>query len=50
MVAARTSAATPWTDFPAIMGVTIVVAFIYIMVNLVVDLLYGVVDPRIRAR
>lgn len=37
-------------DFPAIMGVTIVVAFIYILVNLSVDLLYGVVDPRIRAR
>lgn len=37
-------------DFPAIMGVTIAVAFIYIMVNLVVDLLYGVVDPRIRVR
>ena len=36
-------------DFPAIMGVTIVVAFIYIVVNLIVDLLYGVVDPRIRA-
>ena len=37
-------------DFPAIMGVTILVAFVYIMINLCVDLLYAVVDPRIRAR
>jgi peptide/nickel transport system permease protein len=37
-------------DFPAIMGVTILVAFIYIMINLGVDLLYGLVDPRIRVR
>jgi ABC-type dipeptide/oligopeptide/nickel transport system permease component len=32
------------------MGVTILVAFIYIMINLGVDLLYGLVDPRIRVR
>jgi peptide/nickel transport system permease protein len=37
-------------DFPAIMGVTILVAFVYILINLVVDILYGFVDPRIRAR
>jgi peptide/nickel transport system permease protein len=35
-------------DLPAIMGVSIVVAGVYIVVNLVVDLLYGVIDPRIR--
>ena len=35
-------------DFPAIMGVTMVIAAIYIGVNLVVDILYGVLDPRIR--
>jgi len=35
-------------DFPAIMGVTFVIALMYILVNLVVDLLYGVLDPRIR--
>jgi peptide/nickel transport system permease protein len=35
-------------DFPAIMGVTFVIALIYIIVNLVVDLLYGVLDPQIR--
>lgn len=34
-------------DLPAIMGVSIVVAVVYIVVNLVVDLLYGLIDPRI---
>lgn len=35
-------------DFPAIMGVSVIVALIYIIINLVVDLLYGLLDPRIR--
>jgi peptide/nickel transport system permease protein len=35
-------------DYPAILGVTMLTAMIYIAVNLVVDLLYGVLDPRIR--
>ncbi len=35
-------------DFPAIMGVSILIAFIYVMVNFVVDLLYYFLDPRIR--
>jgi ABC-type dipeptide/oligopeptide/nickel transport system permease component len=35
-------------DLPAIMGVTIVVAVIYIGINFVVDILYGLIDPRIR--
>jgi peptide/nickel transport system permease protein len=35
-------------DFPAIMGVTLVVALIYLGVNLLVDVFYVVVDPRIR--
>ncbi len=36
-------------DFPAIMGVSLLIAFIYVAVNLVVDLLYYFLDPRIRA-
>ena len=36
-------------DFPAIMGVSILIAFIYVVVNLVVDILYYFIDPRIRA-
>jgi peptide/nickel transport system permease protein len=35
-------------DLPAIMGVSIVVAAVYIAVNLIVDVLYGIIDPRIR--
>lgn len=35
-------------DLRAIMGVSLVVALVYLLVNLVVDLLYAVIDPRIR--
>jgi peptide/nickel transport system permease protein len=35
-------------DYPGLLGVTLVVAVAYVMVNLVVDVLYGVLDPRIR--
>ncbi len=34
-------------DFPAVMGFAVVVSFAYVLVNLVVDLLYLWVDPRI---
>jgi len=35
-------------DFPAIMGVSMVIAIVFVMVNLVVDVLYCWLDPRIR--
>src|SRR6059058_678799 len=35
-------------DFPAIMGVTFVIALMYIVVNLLVDLAYALLDPQIR--
>jgi oligopeptide transport system permease protein len=35
-------------DYPVIMGVTLFYAFIIVMSNLVVDIAYGFVDPRIR--
>jgi peptide/nickel transport system permease protein len=35
-------------DFPAIMGVTMVIALVFILVNLVVDILYIFLDPRLR--
>ena len=35
-------------DLPAIMGVSLVVAVVYIAMNLLVDVLYGFIDPRIR--
>ena len=37
-------------DVPAIMGVSMFVAVIYIVINFIVDVLYGVIDPRIRLR
>ncbi|HID4613320.1 TPA: ABC transporter permease, partial [Pluralibacter gergoviae] len=33
-------------DFPAVMGFAIVVSFAYVLVNLIVDLLYLWIDPR----
>jgi peptide/nickel transport system permease protein len=35
-------------DYPAVMGTTLLIAVVYIFVNLLVDVLYGVLDPRIR--
>ncbi|MEU8255537.1 ABC transporter permease [Micromonospora inaquosa] len=35
-------------DLPAILGVSLFVALVYTLVNLTVDLLYGLIDPRIR--
>ncbi len=36
-------------DFPAIMGVSMLIALIFILTNLVVDVLYFILDPRLRA-
>jgi len=35
-------------DFPAIMGFTVIAAMIFVTANLVVDILYAFLDPRIR--
>jgi peptide/nickel transport system permease protein len=35
-------------DFPVVMGVTIFAAFFIVVANLVVDVLYAVLDPRVR--
>jgi peptide/nickel transport system permease protein len=35
-------------DFPAVMGVTIVAAVVYSIINLIMDLLYVRLDPRVR--
>ena len=36
-------------DYPVIQGVLLVIALLYSCVNLLVDILYGVLDPRARA-
>ncbi len=35
-------------DFPVVMGSTLFIALIFIFVNLLVDVLYALVDPRVR--
>lgn len=35
-------------DYPVIMGLTLILAAIYVVVNLAVDIVYGYLDPRIR--
>jgi peptide/nickel transport system permease protein len=34
-------------DFPAIMGITIVVAVTYLLINLLIDISYALLDPRV---
>lgn len=35
-------------DMPLLMGTTLFFAFIFLLLNLIVDLIYGLLDPRIR--
>lgn len=35
-------------DYPIVMGITVVICLIVALTNLVVDLFYGVLDPRVR--
>ncbi|RYL88125.1 ABC transporter permease [Sporolactobacillus sp. THM19-2] len=35
-------------DFPLIEGIVLIVAVSHVMINLIIDLLYGVIDPRVR--
>ena len=37
-------------DFPVVMGSTIFVATVFIVINIFVDLLYAMVDPRVRLK
>jgi peptide/nickel transport system permease protein len=37
-------------DLPVVQGVSLLIAFLIVVVNFSVDVVYGVVDPRIRAR
>ncbi|MDZ7606360.1 MAG: ABC transporter permease [Cyclobacteriaceae bacterium] len=35
-------------DFPVVMGVTLMVATVFVVINILMDILYAVFDPRIR--
>lgn len=37
-------------DFPVVMGSVLITATFFIIVNILADLLYGVVDPRVRVK
>ena len=35
-------------DYPIIQGLILMFSFVYIIINLVIDILYTILDPRIR--
>ena len=35
-------------DIPVMSAYLLLVAFLFVMINLIVDVMYGLVDPRIR--
>jgi peptide/nickel transport system permease protein len=37
-------------DFPVVMGSVLITATFFIAINLLADILYGIVDPRVRAK
>jgi oligopeptide transport system permease protein len=37
-------------DYPLVMALTLLFGMTYVLANLVVDILYGIVDPRIRVK
>lgn len=49
-IGTATLRAVTFRDFPVVQGAVIFVAVVYITVNLLVDALYAVLDPRIRYR
>jgi peptide/nickel transport system permease protein len=37
-----------WRDYPIVQNLVMIIAIVVIFTNLIVDLLYGVLDPRVR--
>ncbi|MFB6258728.1 MAG: ABC transporter permease [Flavobacteriales bacterium] len=35
-------------DMPVVMGVVLVIAFMFVLINILVDIIYGYLDPRVR--
>jgi peptide/nickel transport system permease protein len=35
-------------DYPVVQGATVFIAGVFILINLMVDVLYGIIDPRVR--
>ncbi|TLS36261.1 ABC transporter permease [Pseudalkalibacillus caeni] len=40
--------AITYLDFPAVMGVTLLIALLFITVNLIIDTMYHLIDPRLK--
>ena len=36
-------------DYPITIGVMLFIAVVFVVVNLIVDVLYGIINPRIRS-
>ncbi|MDD3262058.1 MAG: ABC transporter permease, partial [Oscillospiraceae bacterium] len=36
------------SDFPVVQAVVLIIATIYVIINLIVDLIYALLDPRIK--
>ena len=37
-------------DFPVVMGAVLVIAFTFVIINIAVDIIYGLLDPRVRIK
>ena len=35
-------------DYPIVQGATVFIAGLFILINLLVDVLYAIIDPRVR--
>jgi peptide/nickel transport system permease protein len=35
-------------DYPAVVGIVLVISILFVTLNLAIDLLYGALDPRVR--
>ncbi|WP_443937838.1 ABC transporter permease [Pedobacter sp. MW01-1-1] len=43
-----TVAALEMSDFPVVMGAILFIAFVFVVINILVDILYAYVDPRVK--
>jgi ABC-type dipeptide/oligopeptide/nickel transport systems, permease components len=37
-------------DFPVVMGAVLLIGVMLIIINIVVDIIYGILDPRVRIK
>jgi len=35
-------------DYPEVLAIVLVISVLFVLLNLIIDLLYGVIDPRVR--